>query len=90
MDVLNSDNQQDKEEDKKYTFVYFDQSLSMQGYTKDQPGQKNLYTNVIDDLQQLAENVGEKTFYHSFGKKIVPIKENKISANQVNSSAPAN
>ena len=72
-------NTSDKEEDKKYTFVYFDQSLSMQGYTKDQPGQKNLYTNVIDDLQQLAENVGEKTFYHSFGKKIVPIKENKIS-----------
>ena len=66
-------------EDKKYTFVYFDQSLSMQGYTKDQPGQKNLYTNVIDDLQQLAENVGDKTFYHSFGKKIIPIKENKIS-----------
>jgi len=72
-------NTSDKEEDKKYTFVYFDQSLSMQGYTKDQPGQKNLYTNVIDDLQQLAENVGDKTFYHSFGEKIVPIKENKIS-----------
>ena len=72
-------NTQDKEEDKKYTFVYFDQSLSMQGYTKDQPGQKNLYTNVIDDLQQLAENVGDETFYHSFGKKIEPIKESKIS-----------
>ena len=30
----------------------------MQGYTKNQPGQNNLYVNVIDDLQQIAENVG--------------------------------
>ena len=51
----------------------------MQGYTKDQPGQNNLYVNVIDDLQQIAENVGSKTYYHSFGKTIKPIKENKIS-----------
>ena len=60
-------------------FIYFDQSLSMQGYTKDQSGQKNLYINVIDDLQQIAENVGNKTYYHSFGKSILPIQENKIS-----------
>lgn len=60
-------------------FIYFDQSLSMQGYTKDQPGQKNLYINVIDDLQQIAENVGNKTYYHSFGKSILPIQENKVS-----------
>lgn len=65
--------------DTKSVFIYFDQSLSMQGYTKDQPGQNNLYVNVIDDLQQIAENVGSKTYYHSFGKAIVPIKENKIS-----------
>ena len=51
----------------------------MQGYTKNQPGHNNLYVNVIDDLQQIAENVGSKTYYHSFGKSIVPIKENKIS-----------
>ena len=51
----------------------------MQGYTKDQPGVNNLYINVIDDLQQIAENVGNKTFYHEFGKSIKPIKENKIS-----------
>ncbi len=63
----------------KSVFIYFDQSLSMQGYTKDQPGQNNLYVNVIDDLQQIAENVGSKTYYHSFGKTIKPIKENKIS-----------
>ena len=53
--------------------------LQLQGYTKDQPGQNNLYVNVIDDLQQIAENVGSKTYYHSFGKAIKPIKENKIA-----------
>ncbi len=71
-----NENQDEKD---KSVFIYFDQSLSMQGYTKDQPGVKNLYINVIDDLQQIAENVGSKTYYHSFGKTILPIKENKIS-----------
>ena len=50
------------------------ETASMQGYTKDQPVQNNLYVNVIDDLQQIAENVGSKTYYHSFGKTIKPIK----------------
>ena len=40
----------------------------MKGYVNDQPGQKNLYVNVIDDLQQIAENVGSSTYYHAFGK----------------------
>jgi hypothetical protein len=71
--------QENKDNTDKSVFIYFDQSLSMQGYTKNQPGIKNLYVNVIDDLQQIAENVGSKTYYHSFGKSIVPIKENKIS-----------
>lgn len=71
--------QSSEESENKSVFIYFDQSLSMQGYTKDQPGQNNLYVNVIDDLQQIAENVGSKTYYHSFGKSIKPIKENKIS-----------
>jgi len=66
-------------EDQKSTFIYFDQSLSMQGYTINQPGHENFYVNVIDDLQQIAENIGDKTYYHSFGKRIIPIKENKIS-----------
>ena len=65
--------QSSEESDDKSVFIYFDQSLSMQGYTKDQPGQNNLYVNVIDDLQQIAENVGSKTYYHSFGKTIKPI-----------------
>ena len=46
--------------EKNSVFVYFDGSLSMQGYVKDQPGLKNLYINVIDDLQQISENVGKK------------------------------
>jgi len=71
--------QENKDNIDKSVFIYFDQSLSMQGYTKNQPGHNNLYVNVIDDLQQIAENVGSKTYYHSFGKSIVPIKENKIS-----------
>ena len=71
--------QENKGSTDKSVFIYFDQSLSMQGYTKNQPGHNNLYVNVIDDLQQIAENVGSKTYYHSFGKSIVPIKENKIS-----------
>tara|TARA_B100001093_G_scaffold70665_1_gene61184 strand:+ start:1731 stop:3104 length:1374 start_codon:yes stop_codon:yes gene_type:complete len=65
--------------EKDPVFVYFDGSLSMQGYTKDQPGQKNLYRDVIDDLQQISENVGNKTFYHKFGSKVEPIKENEIA-----------
>lgn len=71
--------QVESESEDKPVFIYFDKSLSMQGYTKDQPGVNNLYINVIDDLQQIAENVGNKTFYHEFGKSIKPIKENKIS-----------
>ena len=51
----------------------------MQGYTVGQPGIKNLYISVIDDLQQIAENVGEKTYYHRFGKNIKSIKENEIA-----------
>ena len=74
------DKEKNKDENKDNpVFIYFDQSLSMQGYTKDQPGVNNLYVNVIDDLQQIAENVGSETYYHSFGKSIIPIKENKIS-----------
>ena len=73
---LEADTTSDNE---KSVFIYFDQSLSMQGYTKQQPGQENFYINVIDDLQQIAENVGSKTYYHSFGRKIIPIKQNKIA-----------
>ena len=33
----------------------------------------------MDDLQQIAENIGSKTIYHSFGKIVKGIKENEIS-----------
>lgn len=55
-------------------FVYFDGSLSMKGFVVDQPGQKNLYRSIIDDLQQIAENVGAKTYYHKFGNEVHAIK----------------
>ena len=71
---------QDLKEIKKNTvFVFFDGSLSMQGFVNDQPGQKNLYRDVVDDLQQISENVGTKTFYHRFGSSIESIRENEIA-----------
>ena len=59
---------------KNPVFVYFDGSLSMKGFVVDQPGQKNLYRSIIDDLQQIAENVGAKTYYHKFGNEVHAIK----------------
>ena len=70
---------QENSGDENPVFVYFDGSLSMKGYVVNQPGQKNLFISVIDDLQQIAENVGSKTYYHRFGNKVVPIKENEIA-----------
>ena len=68
-----------KESKKNPVFVFFDGSLSMQGFVKDQAGQKNLYRDVVDDLQQISENVGTKTFYHRFGSTVEPIAENEIA-----------
>ena len=65
--------------DKGDVFVYFDQSLSMKGYVVEQPGQKNLYVDVIDDVQQIAENIGSDVYYHAFGKEIIPLSESQIS-----------
>ena len=70
---------QENSDDANPVFVYFDGSLSMKGFVVDQPGQKNLYVSIIDDLQQIAENVGSKTYYHKFGSKVAPIKENEIA-----------
>lgn len=77
--IAENSSPEDESNKKGNVFVYFDQSLSMKGYVNDQPGQKNLYVNVIDDLQQIAENVGSSTYYHAFGKDIIPIKGSKIS-----------
>ena len=70
---------EDSNGDKGDVFVYFDQSLSMKGFVIDQPGQKNLYVNVIDDLQQIAENVGSEIYYHAFGRSVKPLKEKDIA-----------
>ena len=72
--VSSSDN-----EDKGDVFIYFDQSLSMKGYVVEQPGNKNHYVNVIDDLQQIAENVGSSVYYHAFGREIKTLSESQIS-----------
>ena len=68
---------QENSGDENPVFVYFDGSLSMKGYVVNQPGQKNLFISVIDDLQQIAENVGTKTYYHRFGKKLFQLKKMK-------------
>ena len=44
---------QEDSSDENPVFVYFDGSLSMKGFVVDQPGQKNLYVSIIDDLQQI-------------------------------------
>jgi len=79
LDVYSVKEVQSSTQEKNSVFIFFDGSLSMQGYVKDQPGQKNLYRDVIDDLQQISENVGNKTFYHRFGSTVEPIKENEIA-----------
>ena len=66
-------------QDKGDVFVYFDQSLSMKGYVVEQPGQKNLYVDVIDDVQQIAENIGSDVYYHAFGREIISLTESQIS-----------
>ena len=57
-------------DDEKSVFIYFDQSLSMQVY-KAQPGEDNYYIDLLDDLQQIAENVGSKLFTQ-FWKELNP------------------
>ncbi len=62
---------------KKNVFVFFDGSQSMDGYVKNQPGEKNIFIDLIDDLTQIAEIAGP-TKYHRFGKGITPIDENQV------------
>ena len=62
---------------KKNVFVFFDGSQSMDGYVKNQPGEKNIFIDLIDDLTQIAEIAGP-TKYHRFGKRITPIDENQV------------
>ena len=65
--------------DKGEVFVFFDQSKTMQGFTIDQPGQENLYVNIVDDIQQISENIGSDIIYQNFGTEINPMEDRDVS-----------
>lgn len=65
--------------EKGEVFVFFDQSTTMQGFTIDQPGQENLYVNIIDDIQQVAENIGTNTIYQKFGSDINTMTDREVA-----------
>ena len=65
--------------DKGEVFVFFDQSKTMQGFTVDQPGQENLYVNIVDDIQQISENIGSDIIYQNFGTGINPMEDRDVS-----------
>ena len=70
-------NSQNDSLEKGEVFVFFDQSTTMQGFTIDQPGQENLYVNIVDDIQQIAENIGSDTIYQNFGTEINPMQDQR-------------
>lgn len=65
--------------EKGEVFVFFDQSKTMQGFTIDQPGQENLYVNIVDDIQQISENIGSDIIYQNFGTEINPMEDRDVS-----------
>ena len=68
-----------KDEEKGEVFVFFDQSTTMQGFTIDQPGQNNQYVNIVDDIQQVAENIGTDTIYQRFGSEINTMSDRDVA-----------
>ena len=72
-------NSQNDSLEKGEVFVFFDQSTTMQGFTIDQPGQENLYVNIVDDIQQIAENIGSDTIYQNFGTEINPMSDREVA-----------
>jgi len=70
---------EDSSSDKGEVFVFFDQSKTMQGFTIDQPGQENLYVNIVDDIQQISENIGSDIIYQKFGTEINPMEDRDVS-----------
>ena len=72
-------NSQNDSLEKGEVFVFFDQSTTMQGFTIDQPGQENLYVNIVDDIQQIAENIGSDTIYQNFGTEINPMQDRDVA-----------
>ena len=65
--------------DKGEVFVFFDQTTSMGGFVMDQPDQENFYVKIVDDIQQLAENIGSNAIYQSFGTGINPMTDREVS-----------
>ena len=65
--------------EKGEVFVFFDQTTSMGGFVMDQPDQENFYVKIVDDIQQLAENIGSNTIYQSFGTGINPMTDREVS-----------
>jgi hypothetical protein len=72
-------NNENSSSDKGEVFVFFDQSKTMQGFTIDQPGQENLYVNIVDDIQQISENIGSDIIYQNFGTEINPMEDRDVS-----------
>jgi len=64
--------------EKNPVFVFFDGSLSMEGFVHKQQGQKNIYVDLMRDLTNVAETVGSKTLYFRFGKTSAGINESEI------------
>ena len=76
--ILSQKNENSSSE-KGEVFVFFDQSKTMQGFTIDQPGQENLYVNIVDDIQQISENIGSDIIYQKFGTEINPMEDRDVS-----------
>jgi hypothetical protein len=72
-------NNENNSSDKSEVFVFFDQSKTMQGFTIDQPGQENLYVNIVDDIQQISENIGSDIVYQNFGTDVNPMEDRDVS-----------
>ena len=65
--------------DKNPVYVLFDGSLSMQGFVNPSDQDTNLYVEVMDDLQQIAETIGNETYYLRFGRYVKSIRESEAA-----------
>jgi hypothetical protein len=65
--------------DKNPVYVLFDGSLSMKGFVNPSNQDTNLYVEVIDDLQQIAETIGNETHYLRFGRFVKSITESEAA-----------
>ena len=65
--------------DKNPVYVLFDGSLSMQGFVNPSDQDTNLYVEVMDDLQQIAETIGNEITYLRFGRFVKSISETEAA-----------